>query len=222
VVFGEALASLLSNSPDLTVVGTATDQGTAVDLVRSTRPDVALVDCWSGVDDGLSLIDSLRKERVALGVVVITGGYDAARVVAAIRAGATGFVAKGASQNQLVEAITTVARGEMWLPRGLMTDVIEHFVRGHDDARTRDPLHTLSPRERDVLRYMATGMARTEIADVLRVSPNTVRTHIQHVFEKLDVHSSLEAMAVAMRSGLVPDRKQPVGSGRERTDASSE
>jgi DNA-binding NarL/FixJ family response regulator len=195
--FAGALAHRLGVEPDLEVVGLAATAVEAEALARSLRPDLALVDLELGTDDGLALAAHLSRLERGPAVVVLTGHGDAPTAIAAATAGARGFVAKDASVDRLLMAIRAVLAGESWLPGHLLADL----PRPRHGA---DPLLRLTPREREVLGLLAAGLDRSAIGGRLFLSPNTVRTHIQNVLRKLEVHSSIEAVGLALRHGVRP------------------
>jgi DNA-binding NarL/FixJ family response regulator len=134
-------------------------------------------------------------------IVVLTAYGDMAAALDAVRAGAAGFVPKNASVEQVISAVRAAVLGGTWLPYELLAKLVGEY---------RDPLGPqllaqLTAREHQVLRLMVSGMDRNGIAERLHQSPNTVRTHIRNVIVKLDCHSAVEAVAVALRAGLRPE-----------------
>lgn len=128
-------------------------------------------------------------------------------MTAAMSAGIRGWVEPTTSPDDLVRVLHGVARGETWYPPALLTSVIESLLDDRESRdRTQTVLSTLSARELEILVSLAQGKSRPEIADALTISPNTVRTHINNLLRKLDVHSVLAAVAVARQAGLLdPD-----------------
>lgn len=205
LAFAEAVGVRVGAEPDIEVVGCATTGIQAEHVAREQEPDIALVDVGLGVENGLELVARLRSSQPDLRVVVITCHDDAETACAAINSGASGFVTKDAEPAELLEAIRRVHRDESWIPPRLLTGVLRGLKKSSRDLTSDEVLISgLSPREREVLALMVSGLDRAGIARRLFLSTNTVRTHTQNVLAKLGVHSSLEAVSVALRGGLRP------------------
>ena len=175
-------------------------EGLLADLGRHPA-DVVLLD-WSlctSLDEALC---ALRKSHPETRVVVVGDRRDPHRIVAAMQAGALGWAPKDISFEQLVSGLDTVSRGDRWVPEGLVAILLEAMTRPGDAGPSERLLHPLTRREREVLQCMVDGLSRWETAGVLGMSPNTVRTHVQSVLHKLNVHSSLRAVALAREAGL--------------------
>ena len=192
--FAGALAHRLGREPDLEVVGVAATAVEAEALARSLQPDLAVVDVELGADDGLVLTARLSRLEPRPAVLVVTCHDDAATVTGAVEAGATGFVTKDAPVDQLLVTIRAVLAGET-----------RRAGTGREASRPDgDPVARLTVREREVLGLLVAGLDRSAIGARLFLSPNTVRTHIQNVLRKLQVHSSIEAVGLALRHGVRP------------------
>lgn len=201
-VFAEALATVLSRHPDLVVVGSAGNPAAAVRMVRSLQPDLCILDVSLGDADGVLLAPVLRQEVPDLVVVMLTGVDAVDRIVDAVRSGVTSWVLKEASTGVLLGALRAAVRGEGYLPPTLLAPVLWELVES--SGAPAGPLRTLTPREREILQCLVDGLDRTAIAARLYVSPHTVRTHTQNLLAKLDAHSALEAVAVALSNGVRP------------------
>ncbi|MGH7540618.1 MAG: LuxR C-terminal-related transcriptional regulator [Gemmatimonadota bacterium] len=203
-VFAEALAVLLETHEDIEVVGTAGRVGEAIERARELKPDIAVVDVLLGNASALGLTARLTEE-LRTRVVVVSCGDDPETAASAIRAGASAFVPKGSSSQELLEALRGALRGHTWIAPNLLTGVLQELT---GDAPPPQPeerrVASLSPRERDVLGYLVAGMTRAQIAEELRLSVNTVRSHAQRMLTKLNVHSTLEAAALGRRAGVTP------------------
>ena len=203
-VFAEALAGRLSVEPDLAVVGTAGSSGEALDLFSHHEADVVTLDLDLAGEDGLALGRRLRDRWPDLGIVVVTGAADDDRVCEAMQIGVRGWAVKQGAIEAVLIAIRGAARGETHLPADLLTRVLVSLSdRGRSSAPEADAVARLTARELDVLRALMKGMSRHELGAMLHVSPNTVRTHVQSILRKLNVHSALTAVALARRAGLV-------------------
>jgi DNA-binding NarL/FixJ family response regulator len=203
-VFAEALAALLDKYEDIDVVGTVGQVEDAITLATELKPDVAVVDVILGNANGLGLTARLTEE-LRTRVVVISCRDDPETVTSAIRAGASAFISKDSPPRDLLEALRGALHGHTWVSPRLLTGVLRELTGEAAPPRPEEHrIEALSRRERGVLAYLVAGMTRAEIAQELHLSINTVRSHIQRVLTKLDVHSTLEAAAFGRRAGVAP------------------
>jgi DNA-binding NarL/FixJ family response regulator len=206
-VFAEALAARLSAEPDLEVVGTASTSAEVLDLLSHNEIDVVTLDLSLDGEDGLAVGRRLRDRWPSLRIVVVTAAADDRRVSEAVQMGVLGWVAKQGSIEALLIAVRGAARGETHLSAALLTRVLVSLSRaGKSSTPEADAITLLTVRELDVLRCLMEGLSRNEIGAKLRISPNTVRTHIQSILRKLNVHSALTAVAFARRAGIASVR----------------
>lgn len=202
-VFADALADCLGSQPDLDVVGTAHSVDEAWRLMDEHEVDVVTVDLDLAGQDGLALARELVERWPDLALVVVTGATDGSRMLQAVQIGVRGWVAKDGSVENLVSALRGAARGETHIPAAMLRRVVTALSTppGQHSAES-EAIERLTRREQDVLRCLMEGMSRTQIGDLLQVSPNTVRTHVQSILHKLKVHSALTAVALARRAGF--------------------
>jgi len=202
-VFADALTARLGAEADIQVVGTATSAADAERMTRKHSPDLLVVDVELGDSDGLDLAAQLRARGPDLRVVVVTAHDEVDVACRAVRLGASAFVAKDATFDDLTAAIRGAMKGETWIPPRLLTGVLQEIQTQRQQARDHEVfMSQLTPREREVLICMVSGLDRAGIAKALSMSVDTVRTHTQHMFAKLSVHSSLEAVGMALRAGV--------------------
>ena len=200
-VVREGLALVLG-ARGLDVVGQAADGRSAVSVVRSTRPDVVLMDLRMPVLDGIAATRQIVSAGLPTRVLVLTT-YDLdTYVYDALRAGATGFLLKATPPDRLVEGILTVAAGESLLAPSLTRRLIEEHVRRPPPAGT-DVTAALTEREREVFLLVAEGLSNDGIAERLVVSPATVKTHVNRVLSKLGCETRVQLVVLAYESGLV-------------------
>ena len=210
-VFAEALASRLSDEPDLEVVGTAAAAAEAFELFSNNEIDVVALDLDLAGEDGLAVGRKLQEQWPDLGIVVVTAAADDSRVAEAVQMGVRGWVAKQSAIESLLVAVRGAARGETHLPAALLTRVLVSLSeRKRLASPEAEAIAILTARELDVLRCLIEGLSRNEIGALLHVSPNTVRTHIQSILHKLNVHSALTAVAFARRAGVLGLREDDV------------
>ncbi|MER6580968.1 response regulator transcription factor [Nonomuraea sp. NPDC001023] len=198
------LRALLEREPGMECVGEAADGAAALDLIRRTRPDVLLLDIRMPGTDGLSALRAVAGDPTLAGtrIVVVTTFAVDEYVFAALQAGASGFVLKDSAPDELVNAVRVVAAGEALLSPSITRKVIGLFGRG--GAEPVEGLDTLTPRERELVAWVATGRSNDEIARELVISPDTVRTHVSRAMVKLRARDRAQLVVFAMRAGLAP------------------
>lgn len=200
LAFGEALAERLRLEPGFDVPSVVTTAEAARREVVSRDIDVALTDVNLPDIDGITLAKELRTLRPDLCVVMVAASGEAEQVAEAIRAGATAWVSKDSSIDQLIDAVRAALRNETRFPGRLLTDALTVLLSSERErVAAEETLSKLTAREIEVLACMADGLGRAEIAERLYLSPNTVRTHMQSILGKLGVHSSLAAVALGRR-----------------------
>lgn len=196
--------SILEKQPDIDVVGEAGDGIEAVYQTRSLRPDLVLMDIRMPRQDGLSATEQLMASETPPRIVVLTT-FDADEYVyAALRAGAIGFLLKDISPEDLAAAVRNAMSGDSMLSPRITKRLIESYVRSPAPTEgVPEPLRGLTGRELDVLRELATGATNTEIGKRLGLAETTVKTHLAHIFTKLDVRDRVQAVVLAYETGLV-------------------
>jgi DNA-binding NarL/FixJ family response regulator len=207
-VVREGLVTLLGLLPGVTVVGAAADGLSAIALVAEHRPDVLLVDLRMPRCDGVEATRRVRAEYPETEVVVLTTYADDDSVLAALQAGARGYLTKDADAETIVRALRSAAAGQAMLDGDVQRRLIEAATRGREAKRAGQPVELadgLTAREIEVLRLIAAGLSNTEIARRLVVSEATVKTHVNHVFAKANLRDRAQAVAYAYRAGLVDD-----------------
>jgi len=196
---------VLGAQPDLDVVGEAGDGAEAVNLARRLLPDVVLMDVRMPRMDGVAATRAIVEARLPVRVLVLTTFDLDEYVVGALRAGASGFLAKDIPADDLVTAIRTVAAGEAVVAPRILKRLLDRFAAALPDPRetTQPALATLTEREREVLVQVARGLSNAEIARELSVSETTIKTHVGHVLTKLGLRDRVQAVVLAYESGLV-------------------
>jgi two-component system, NarL family, response regulator DevR len=199
-VLASSLALVLDAESDITAVGVATTLEQAQELIGNTRPDVLLLDHRMPDGDGVAAIPRLRALRPSLGIVVLTASAADHVLLSAIENGASGFLSKTRSLDEVTAAVRAAAAGESVISPELLARLLPRFGRG----KVQSP-DELTEREREVLALVAEGLSNAAIAERLVVSVHTVRNHIASLSAKLGAHSKLEALSIAVRQGLLPD-----------------
>ncbi|MFD8597862.1 response regulator [Kitasatospora sp. NPDC059646] len=204
-----AFRMLIDAEEDMEVVGEASNGREAVECALATRPDLVLMDIRMPGGDGLAATAEIcgSEELAGTRVLILTTFEIDEYVASALRAGADGFLGKGAAPAELLAAVRTVAAGDALLSPAATRAVIDRFLArpgpvAEPAAAAR--LDVLTAREREVMALAATGLANEEIAARFVVSPFTVRTHIHRAMAKLDVRDRAQLVALAYQCGLVP------------------
>ncbi len=190
-----SLKAWFESFPDIRVVGIAASGEAALERAADWSPEVVLQDLLlPGGIDGITTIRRLRELLPAARVIALTASIDEPRMVAALRAGASGYLRKNAEPETLLTAVRAVAGG-----RTFIDPAVADRIAGAADL----PVETLTPREMDVLRLLALGRPNREIADALGLSDETVKTHVSHLLAKLQVENRTKAIVEALKRGLV-------------------
>jgi DNA-binding NarL/FixJ family response regulator len=192
----EALAYRFATEPGFQVAAAATTPEDAMLLIRGRHVDVALLDIDLDGCDGIRLGADLRSRRPGLRLAAMTCSESVDQLTAAVRAGFTGWIPKTVQFADLMKAVRAVYQGEGYMPGDMLGPLLRELVAVDRTRQRHDHLvAALTARERQVLRCMATGLSRDGIAQRLDMSGHTVRTHTQNILTKLDVHSTLAAVA---------------------------
>ncbi|MEU6536567.1 response regulator transcription factor [Streptomyces sp. NPDC047000] len=206
---------LIDTDPDMTVVGEAANGQEAVDLARTVRPDVIVMDIRMPGTDGLTATSLIAADPAlaATRILILTTFEDDENVAKALRAGASGFLGKDVSAEALLSGIRTVADGETLLSPTATRSLIARFLATPEPSRPDSPqrLASLTDREREVMSLAALGKSNDEIADHLVVSPLTIRSHIHRAMAKLQARDRAQLVVIAYQTGLVRADPPPAG-----------
>ncbi len=196
---------VLGTEPDLDIVGEATDGLEAVEMARRLLPDVVLMDVRMPRRDGVAATREIVAQRLPVRVLILTTFDLDDYVVGALRAGASGFLAKDVPAEELVTAIRTVAAGDAVVAPRILRRLLDRFATLLPDPSVAMPnqLAALTERETEVLVQVAKGLSNAEIAQALIVSETTVKTHVGHMLTKLGLRDRVQAVVLAYETGLV-------------------
>jgi two-component system, NarL family, response regulator LiaR len=201
-VVRHGLRAFLSVDTDLELIGEASDGREAVEMTGRLKPDVVLMDLVMPEMDGIAATTTIHREYPEVAVIALTSVLEAASVADAVRAGATGYLLKNASVQDLHRGIRAAAAGQVFLS----PEAAAQLVRQVKGPESPEPL---TPREVEVLRLIALGRANKQIARELGVGEETVKTHVRKILSKLQAASRTQAALHAIRTGLVSSTKEP-------------
>ena len=192
---------ILESVSDFEVAGEAADGAEGVDAARRLRPDVVLMDVRMPRTDGIEATRQILAHDASVRVIVLTTFDLDEYVYAALQAGACGFLLKDVTPERLIDSVRLVRAGDALLAPSITRRLIDRYASR--STRPRPELESLTEREADVLRWMARGLGNQEIAAKLFVSEATVKTHVAHILDKLNVDNRVQAVIAAYESGLV-------------------
>ncbi len=207
-VFRYGMRAILGAEPDTELIGEATDGKEAIALTAELRPDVVLMDINIPEVNGIEATRQILEANPQVGVLVLTMFEDDDSIFAAMRAGARGYVLKGADGVETLRAIRAVAKGEGIFSPTVRAALMQHFATPQKKigAESSRPFPELTEREHDILTLIARGYTNTAIADRLYLSPKTVRNYVSNILTKLQVADRAQAIIRAREAGLGHDR----------------
>ena len=212
-LFRDGLRALLASIPDIEVVGEASSGKEALKLALEHQPDVILMDIQMPDLNGIDATRQILRSSPHVGIIVLTMFQDDDTVFEVMRAGARGYVLKGADQAVLLRAIEAVANGESLFGPEIATRLMQFFANLEPTSRP-ELFPELTERERQILSFIADGQTNAEIAEKLVISLKTVRNHVTNIFSKLQVADRAQAAIRAREAGLGGSASPPLSSSR--------
>ena len=203
-LFREGLTRILNDSADFEVVGSVSKGEEAISVTAELDPDVVILDVHMPGMGGLEAAEQLHQLHPALGIIMLTVSEDENDLFAAVRAGARGYMLKNSTAVELTAGIQRVYAGEAAISPTMSVKLLNQFASTQPTASSR-PIDDLTERERDVLKLVAQGLSNKEIGLILAISPHTVKAHLRHILDKLNLRSRAEAAAWAERNGLTKE-----------------
>lgn len=202
-LFRRGLAALLGTLEDVSVLGSAANAAEASAVLATGDPDVALVDVSLVQDSGVDLCERLKAQVPQLKVVMLTSSESGSDLYESVRAGASGYLLKSSSFDEVTEAIRAVVRGQSMISPVMASKLLDEFKQATNPDQTASRRRRLSDRELEVLRLVARGLNNRDVAKALAISENTVKNHMRSILDKLKLRSRTEAAMYAVRENLV-------------------
>lgn len=202
---------LLEGSPEIEIVGTALSGESALLELGQVKPDVLLLDLGLPRMSGIDVTREVKAVHPGIEVLIFTIFDEEEKVLDAVKAGASGYLLKGTPADKIVEAIKEVHAGGTVIQPNLARRLLRHFRVGEEPApraesslsREEPEIKPLSEREKEILQLIAKGVSNSEAAKLLNLSKATIRTHLEHIYKKLDVTNRVEAVTEGIRKGLI-------------------
>jgi DNA-binding NarL/FixJ family response regulator len=206
-LFRRGLEIVLVTEPDIEVVGEASDGTEAVEKAGESLPDVVLMDIRMPRSNGIDACRAIKDVAPSARIIILTMSDEEEDLFDAIKAGASGYLLKDIPLDQLAEAVRSVHGGQSLISPSMAGKLLTEFAslasRDHEEPPREVPAPKLTDREMQVLRLVARGMNNRDIAKELFISDNTVKNHVRNILEKLQIHSRMEAVMVAVREKLI-------------------
>jgi two-component system NarL family response regulator len=202
-LFRRGLIMLLSGDTDIEVVGEAADGITATELAVKTAPDVILLDVRMPRRTGVEACRGIKEAVPSAKIIMLTVSDEEADLYESVKNGASGYLLKDSSIEEVAQAIRVVNEGQSLISPSMAVKLIDEFKQMSKPEREQGPALRLTDRELEVLRLVAKGLNNREVAKELFISENTVKNHVRNILEKLQLHSRMEAVMYAMREKLL-------------------
>lgn len=202
-VVRSGLRMLLEAQPDMRIVAEVESGKEAVEKVESLRPNVILMDIQMPGVSGIEATKEIRRIAPDTAVLALTMHEDDQYFFEMLNAGASGYVPKRAAPDELLTAIRTVARGEVFLYPSLATRLVQDYLKRDEEDEQNQVYDELTPREREVLVLIAEGLTNAEIGEKLVISTKTVDRHRENIMRKLNMHSRIDLVKYAIKRGLI-------------------
>lgn len=211
-IFRDGLRRLLEADPGLRVVGEAADGIEALKLAIKLKPDILLLDLAMPRQTGLDTLPELAHSCPNLRTIVLTAAVEKPEIITALQLGARGVVMKESATQLLLNSIRAVMKGEFWVGRDSVSDLVQFLREGIRGPRVKEPLRkdfALTPRELDVVAAIVAGYTNRDMAQKFSISEDTVKHHLTNIFDKLGVSNRLELALFAVHHRLVRDSSEP-------------
>lgn len=202
-LFREGLVNLLSDTNDIEIVGQACDGKEAIEMAEKLTPEIVIMDIGMPIYNGIEAASILKKKFPEMKIIALSMHSEKHYVKEMLEAGASGYLFKNCTYQQLIEGIHTVFAGKKYLSDTITEVLIHDYLNKTEDTKPSLPNLPLSPRETEILKLFASGKSTKEIANQLFVSIKTVGTHKQHILEKLELKSTTDLVKYAIKYKLI-------------------
>jgi len=202
-VVRKGLRFVLSREPAVDVVGEAGDGNEAVKLAAELRPDIAILDIAMPHLNGIEATERIVKENPRTAVLILSVHADEGYVLRTLTAGAKGYLLKESAEDDILQAVRTVAEGRPFFSPTIAATLLEDYVRQLKQRGLQDSYELLTTREREILQLLAEGKTNKDIANLLNLSTYTVETHRANLMQKLDLHNTAELVLYAVRKRII-------------------
>ncbi len=203
LILREGIRSLLEKVPDIEMVGEADNGSEAVTKVAQLMPDVVLMDITMTGLNGLEATRQIKQEHPSVKVLILTMHETDQYLSEMLEAGASGYVVKTTTSSELISAIRTVYQGDVHLYPSIARMLVEDYLQKVTLGEEKESYNGLTPREKEILRYIAGDKQNKEIADLLGISVSTVQTHRTNLMDKIGAHDRTELVKYAIRKGII-------------------
>jgi len=200
ITFLKQIEKLIKKDDKFTLIGTATTGEEAVKLIERGGPELVLLDLSLPDIQGTEVIRRIREKKIKCNFLILTVFEEENSVLSAVRVGAAGYLLKGTPYRKIKEALLEIHAGGSVIQPNLARTLLNIFM---EQERLKTEVKPLSKREKEILNYIAKGLSNKEVAEVLGLSSTTVRTHLEHIYEKLNVTNRVEAVTEGIRQGLI-------------------
>lgn len=196
---------MLKKFEELEILGSALSGKIAIEEIKDLKPDVILMDLGLPDKDGIELTRIIKKDFPDIEILIFTIFDEEEKVIKAIQAGASGYMLKGTNADKMFYAIKSVNEGGSFIQPSLARILLKYFSEDNkkEDEFPDEPEIRLTKRENEILQLIAKGLTNKEVADILKLSHSTVRTHLEHIYQKMDVSNRVEAITEGYKRGMV-------------------
>jgi two-component system, NarL family, response regulator NreC len=199
----QGLRALLEKSPEISVVGEASDGREAVRLAAELRPNIVVMDIAMPLLNGVDATSQILGRDPDIKVIILSMHSDESYILRALSAGAKGYLLKDSAEGDILPAVETVAKGRPYFSPVIASTLLEEYLQAMKKNQVRDSFDLLTDREKEVLQLLAEGKSNKEVAAVLNLSPYTIESHRNSLMQKLNLHNTAEIVLYAVRKNII-------------------
>ena len=199
----QGLRALLEKSPDVSVVGEASDGREAVRLAAELRPNIVVMDIAMPMLNGVDATSQILSRDPEIKVIILSMHSDESYILRALSVGAKGYLLKDSAEGDILLAVQTVAKGRPYFSPVIASTLLDEYLQTMKKNKVRDSYDLLSEREKEVLQLLAEGKSNKEVASVLNLSPYTIESHRTSLMQKLNLHNTAEIVLYAVRKNII-------------------